>query len=76
MRTEKQFYQIKIEGHVNLDWSASFVEVTVQHTEDGQTILTGALQDQTALHGVLIRIRDLGLSLVEVKRIDNLIEPQ
>ena len=67
----KQNYQIKIESHVNLDWSASFDEVTVQHTEDGQTILTGALPDQTALHGVLMRIRDLGLSLVEVKRIEN-----
>jgi hypothetical protein len=71
MCSRKQFYQIKIEGHVNLDWSASFDEVTVQHTEDGQTILSGALPDQTALHGLLMRIRDLGLSLVEVKRIEN-----
>ena len=74
MRSEKQFYQIKIEGHVNLDWSASIDEVTVQHTDDGQTILTGALLDQTALHGVLMRIRDLGLTLLEVKHIDNPIE--
>jgi hypothetical protein len=71
MRSEKQFYQIRIEGHVNLDWSDSFDDVTVQHTEDGQTVLSGALPDQTALHGVLMRIRDLGLSLVEVKRIEN-----
>ena len=71
MRSKKQFYQIRIEGHVHLDWSASFEEVTVQHTEDGQTVLSGALPDQTALHGVLMRIRDLGLSLVEVKRIEN-----
>jgi len=70
MRSGKQIYQIRIEGHVNLDWSASFDEVTVQHTKDGQTILTGALPDQTALHGVLMRIRDLGISLVEVKRIE------
>ena len=67
----KHIYQIKVEGHVNLDWSAFFEEITTQHTEDGQTILTGALPDQTALHGVLMRIRDLGLSLVEVKRIEN-----
>lgn len=70
MRSEKQLYQIRIEGHVNLDWSASFDEVTVQHTDDGQTILDGALPDQTALHGVLMRIRDLRLTLVEVKRIE------
>ena len=71
MRSEKQFYQIRIEGHVNLDWSDSFDEVTVSQTEAGQTVLSGALPDQTALHGVLMRIRDLGLSLVEVKRIEN-----
>ena len=76
MRSEKQFYQIRIEGHVNLDWSALFEEVTVQHSGDGQTVLTGALPDQTALHGVLMRIRDLGLSLVEVKRIDHSVEPK
>jgi len=74
MRSEKQFYQIRIEDHVNLDWSASFEEVTVQHTDDGQTVLSGALPDQTALHGVLMRIRDLGLTLVELKRIENPIE--
>ena len=71
MRSERQFYLIRIEGLVNLDWSTSFEEVTVQHTEDGQTVLSGILPDQTALHGVLMRIRDLGLSLVEVKRIEN-----
>jgi hypothetical protein len=76
MRSRIQFYQIRIEGHVNLDWSASFEDVTVQHTEDGQTVLIGALPDQTALHGVLIRIRDLGISLVEVKRIENPNPPQ
>ena len=76
MHSKKQFYQIRIEGYVNLDWSASFDEVTVQHTDDGQTVLSGALPDQTALHGVLMRIRDLGLTLVEVKRIEHSVEPQ
>jgi hypothetical protein len=71
MRSNNQFYQIRIEGHINFDWSASFEDFTVQQTEDGQTVLTGALPDQTALHGVLIWIRNLGLSLVEVKRIEN-----
>jgi hypothetical protein len=70
MSAKKQTYQITIEGHIGLDWSALFTEVTVQYTAGGQTVLTGTLPDQTALHGVLMRIRDLGLSLVEVKRID------
>jgi hypothetical protein len=76
MRSETQLYEIKIKGHVNLDWSASFETVTVQHTENGQTVLNGTLPDQTALHGVLMRIRDFGLTLLEVKRIENPPQPQ
>jgi len=76
MHTKRELYQIIIEGHIGLDWSDSFEEVTIQHTEDGHTILTGSLPDQTALHGVLMRIRDLGLSLVEVKRITPPHQPQ
>ena len=75
MQSKKQVYQIRIEGHIGLDWSDSFDEVAVQHTEDGHTILTGALPDQTALHGLLLRIRDFGLTLVEVKRIENPNQP-
>ena len=70
MFEKKQCYEIRIEGLVTLDWSSYFEKVTSQYTES-QTILTGELPDQTALHGVLMRIRDLGLSLVEVKRIQN-----
>jgi hypothetical protein len=69
MHSKKQCYLIRIEGHIGLDWSSLFDEIKVRHTEDGQTVLCGALPDQTALHGVLIRIRDLGLTLVEIKRI-------
>jgi len=50
-------------------------EVTAQHTLDGHTVRTGVLPDQTALRGVLMRVRDLGLSLVEVKRIENPTNP-
>ncbi len=69
MQSEKFSFEIKLEGYSNFDWSAVFEDVTVEHTEDGQTILTGSVADQTALHSVLMRIRDLGLSLVEVKRV-------
>jgi hypothetical protein len=68
MSNGKQRYQIRIEGHITLDWSASFDEVTVRHSR-GETILMVIVPDQTALHGVLMKIRDLGLSLLEVKRI-------
>ena len=70
METQHQTYQIRIEGHIGLDWSDFFTEVTVQHTDAGQTVLIGTLPDQTALHGVLMRIRDLGISLLEATRID------
>lgn len=76
MYEKNQYYQIRIDGHISLDLSASFEDLTIQHNEGGQTILTGALPDQTALHGVLMRIRDLGLSLAEVKRIENPNQPQ
>ena len=72
MQEKNEVYQIKIEGIVKLNWLAISEEITVEHTDDGKTNLTAVLPDQTALHGILIRIRDFGLSLVEVKRIDNL----
>ena len=76
MEAKNQTYQIRIEGHIGLDWSDLFSEVTVQQTDAGQTVLIGTLPDQTALHGVLMRIRDLGLSLLEVTRIDQTIESE
>ena len=70
MQSKKNIYQIRIKGHVNADWSAWFVEPTIVHCQNGETLLSGELPDQTALHGVLMKIRDLGLKLVEVKCID------
>ena len=70
MQPQKQSYQIRIEGYVTLDWSAFFEKVEILHTQDRQTVLMGEVPDQTALHGILMRIRDLGLSLLEVKRMD------
>ena len=71
MYEKKQVYQIKISGHINLDWSDYIDDLNIQQNDQGQTVLTGVLPDQTALHGVLMRIRDLGLSLIEVKQIED-----
>ena len=62
-------YEIRIEGHLSASWASWFEDLQVCHEESGETILVGTLADQAALHGVLMRIRDLGLPLVAVSRI-------
>ena len=69
MSSKNQHYEIRIQGHVRLDWSSWFDDLMIRHDECGETVVTGMLPDQTALHGVLQKIRDLGLTLVAVKRI-------
>ena len=61
-------YKIRVKGHIGEDWSSWFEGMTIRHEESGETLLTGPLVDEAALHGVLAKIRDLGLPLVEVKR--------
>lgn len=62
-------YQIKVEGHLNPSWSEWFEDLTLTHEPDGSTALTGCVVDQAALHGVLIKIRDVGLTVISVQRI-------
>ena len=59
-------YQIRVRGPLGPQWSAWFEGLSVAETADGDTTLTGQLADQSALHGVLARVRDLGLELVSV----------
>jgi hypothetical protein len=69
------FYEIKVHGKVNTSWSDWFNGMQITHTvkEDGQivTVLSGLVVDQTALHGLLGKIRDLGVKLISVERITN-----
>jgi hypothetical protein len=65
----QQVYEIRVEGHLGDSWSPWFEGMAIRHEESGETVLRGSLVDQTALHGVLIKIRDLGLPLVTVKRV-------
>jgi hypothetical protein len=62
------FYRIRVEGHIGDSWSTWFEGMTIDHEESGETVLSGTLADEAALHGVLMRIRDLGLPLIEVRR--------
>ena len=59
-------YQITIQGHLDRHWTDWFDGLRITHEANGTTTLAGPLADQTALHGVLIKIRDLGLPLLAV----------
>jgi hypothetical protein len=59
-------YQIRIKGHLGPEWSDWFEGLTVTLEEDGNTLLTGLVIDQAALHGLLKKVRGLGMSLVSV----------
>jgi hypothetical protein len=64
---KRQRYEIRVEGHLAADWSDWFEGLTVHQEADGETVLSGPL-DQAALHGVLAKIRDLGLVLIAVNQ--------
>jgi hypothetical protein len=62
-------YRIKLKGHLDSQWSNWFEEMAIS-SEGGETVLTGQVADQAALHGLFIRIRDLNLTLLSVERMD------
>ncbi len=63
-------YQIRLEGHLGHAWTSWFAGLSIELEDNGDTLLTGAVVDQAALHGVLKRVRDLGVPLVSVNRLD------
>ena len=64
----KEIYSIRVQGYLDQERSGWFDGLAITHTTDGETILSGSIVDQAAQHGVLLKIRDMGLSLLEVKR--------
>ncbi len=61
------YYQITVQGHLDARWSAWFDGLTITNEPDGKAVLAGPIADQAALHGVLAKIRDLGLPLIAVQ---------
>jgi hypothetical protein len=63
------YYQIVVQGHLEPNWCEWFDGMSIQKLPSEETVLSGLIIDQSALHGVLIKIRDLGLPLISVQRV-------
>ena len=62
-------YEIRIKGHLDTRWAAWFDGLAIAHGSDGTTTIRGPVADQAALHGLLLKVRDLGLPLVSVTQV-------
>lgn len=65
-RSQPVGYVLRVSGHLDPHWSAGFADLALVHDADGTTTLTGPVADQAELHGILTRIRDLGVVLISV----------
>ena len=63
-------YQLRVDGHLDNHWSGWFDDLTLTQQSDGTTSLSGVVSDQAALHGLLMKIRDLGITLISVEPMD------
>ncbi|WP_432875736.1 hypothetical protein ACQPYH_24730 [Kribbella sp. CA-245084] len=70
MNHESAWYEIRLQGRIDPRWAAWFDGLTVSARTDGTTVIHGHVADQAALHGLLQRLRDLGLPLLSVDRVD------
>ena len=66
MTSDGSVYQLRVQGHLDRHRAAWLGALTVSHNDDGTSTLTGPLADQAALHGLLARVRDLGIALISV----------
>ncbi|MAS33722.1 MAG: hypothetical protein CL610_06935 [Anaerolineaceae bacterium] len=64
-------YQIRIKGHLSAQWTAWFEGMSITLEDNGDTLLTGPVVDQAALYGLLRQIRDLGMPLIAVNRLES-----
>ncbi len=67
--SQPMVYQIRIKGHLGREWTDWFGSLTLTLEDNGETLLTGPVVDQAALHGVLKKVRDLGMPLLSVNRV-------
>jgi hypothetical protein len=69
-RREPGQYEIRLKGHLEPRWTAWFDGLSLSQQSDGTTVIRGAVIDQAALHGLLSKVRDLGLPLIAVTQVD------
>ena len=69
-RRELGRYEIRLKGHLEARWSAWFDGLSLIQESDGTTVIRGSVIDQAALHGLLSKVRDLGLPLIAVTQVD------
>ena len=68
-KAQPMVYQIRIKGHLGREWTDWFEGLAIQLQDNGETLLTGPVVDQAALHGLLRKVRDLGMPLISVMRV-------
>ena len=69
-RHEDGRYEIRLKGHLDGRWAAWFDGLSLSHESEGVTVIRGGVPDQAALHGLLQKVRDTGLPLVSVMRVE------
>jgi hypothetical protein len=67
---QPQCYEIRLKGHLDARWANQFEGLTITLEEDGNTLITGPVIDQAALHGLLKKIRNLGIPLISVNQVE------
>ena len=67
---EPELYEIRLKGHLDDRWANWFEGLTITLEDNGDTLLTGPVVDQAALHGLLKKVRDLGMPLISVIRVE------
>jgi len=70
-QSEPGLYEIRLKGHLDNRWAEWFEGLNITLEDDGDTLLTGPVVDQAALHGLLKKVRDLGMPLVSVSPLEN-----
>ncbi len=69
-------YEVRVQGHLDPQWSDWLAGLSISHEEDGTTLLRGELPDEAALYGVLMKIRNLASPLISVRRVTADVETQ